>query len=75
MDSRRALGTFSGGIEGWLYRLSRISWIVSSTGTLVKRLSTSNEAVRPCGVLALIRARKLSADLRLNFEGVNGARI
>ena len=46
--------------------------MVSSTGTLVKRLSTSNDAINPWGELPLMMSMKSFDDLRLNFVGVNG---
>ena len=48
---RRLEVSFRGGRVGWLYTQSNMISTVSLTGTFVKRLSTSNEAIIPEGSL------------------------
>jgi len=60
----------------WLsYTLSKIIWIVPSTGTFVNKLSTSIDANIPVGWFVLRMSTNSSMDLRLWPVGIYGCRM
>ena len=68
-------GIFNLGVVSSRYTLSNIMSIVSSTGTLVKRFSTSIEAMVPVLGVFLSRSRNSNDDLTQCFIGTYGTRI
>ena len=54
---------------------SRSKSIVSSTGMLVNRLSTSSKAITPIGGVAVTDWRKFAEDFKQYWSGTKGFRI
>ena len=63
-------GIMGGFIRGCLYTLFRMISIVSATGTLVNKLSTSNVEMLPTSLVSSNISRNSSDDLILYFSGV-----
>ena len=62
-------GKGGGGNEGWWYAFCRMRSIVTLTGTLVKRLSTSSDASSPFALVALIKFKNSSVDSIMYLAG------
>ena len=58
-----------GGKIGWWYTLLQIMSIVSMTGTLVKRESTSKDASKPVGLMVRTICKNSSVELIIYLAG------